>query len=990
MLDRAEVSREMELGSGSDHVPATAISQERAGRDGGKKDPPGPACSKGGRGTRSRDGSTSSAPSRSSGDSATVAAQRRSSREAAREANRLAVTKASEQGDNQRAPIYIDSEEFEGDLSYTEEKGILPPRKRKRGRGRPQTTGEDVGRALTIEEENKMKRERAELDRESTIRSTTTPEVLSNIDRAVEDVCEELEHASSEDVAQRARQSMAEVLQIAKSSKNLKGTTGKILRTAAVVGSASAEVLKRRADREVSEDHVLQELRAMRKELEHLKRELTAAKEETEREKSVSGKLREELMKSRRRKKTGRRERAVIEDSPPSSLDRKRDSTAETEYASTVEMEVDDPPTFNEEDKKAEPGPLGAVPGPSGAATGPAETNVDPPEYDDERRKAEILPPPEKWPPVILPPLKGRVTILEDAPLQGVRVRVVPDNRIASGKSQPSDGGPGACEAQTLVNALMPMMTEWLKNSLSALGVTGAASETGKRNARPGGRKDEGGKKHGSNAPRPAPIKTGNAKEGLRSTTVPNKKLWSEVAGGGSGGNAPSILPVEAKKGPSEQQRGTPGATPQGREEWRVVETKKKKKAKRTPLTETKALTPKGGPKEPEASVSRAKARSTAAKPAPNKMEVGKKQVDPVKKPPRRRPPRTAAVTLTCPPDSYAEAMRVARQKVNLRDIGIQALRPKRAATGAIILEVPGPDGADKAAVLRDKMEEALREMEGVRVARPVKTGDLRIKNIIDSTTVEEIKEEIARLGRCKTEEVRTGEIRPAPNGLGTLWLQCPLAAANRAAAVGKLELVWSSPSVEALEPRATRCFRCLERGHIQATCPNTTERRNLCYRCSQEGHLARECNSAPRCAICEGSGRPSAHKMGGKSCKAPGRKAGPPRVEKSPTSQPMDVDTEETLPAVRGEPTQKGGAPVPERRGKTKKEHRPAVRGGLKHPGGGRVPVPVRPVQNEEMDVEVEVELPPAVALLPKEDISAREVPDGGTSVTAAPSPQC
>lgn len=270
--------------------------------------------------------------------------------------------------------------------------------------------------------------------------------------------------------------------------------------------------------------------------------------------------------------------------------------------------------------------------------------------------------------------------------------------------------------------------------------------------------------------------------------------------------------------------------------------------------------------------------------------------------------------------------------------------------------------------------------------------GDLRVKNIIDSTSVEEVIEEISRLGQCKAEEVRAGEIRAAPNGLGTLWLQCPLAAANRAAAAGKLELGWSSPVVVALEPRETRCFRCLERGHIQTACPNDTERRNMCYRCSKEGHRARECNSAPRCAICEGQGRPFAHKMGGKSCRAPGKKPGQPRAEKPPTTQPMsmDVDREATPPAVRGEPTQNGGAPVPERRNKTKKEHRPAVRGGPEHPGGERVPAPVRLVQDkdEEMDIEFEFEQPPATAPDSQEDSPAKKVSDGGASDTAAPSP--
>lgn len=241
-----------------------------------------------------------------------------------------------------------------------------------------------------------------------------------------------------------------------------------------------------------------------------------------------------------------------------------------------------------------------------------------------------------------------------------------------------------------------------------------------------------------------------------------------------------------------------------------------------------------------------------------------------------------------------------------------------------------------------------------------MKQSELRIKGILESTTIAEIKEAISRSGGCKVDEIRTGEIRPAPNGMGTLWVQFPIAAANKAATARKLELEWSNPTVEALEPRQMHCFKCLEQGHVQAVCPNPVDRRSLCYRCSREGHLARDCNYAPQCIICKERGQPSAHKMGGKACKAPKRKAGLPRRVKPPTTELMEVDSEETPPAVRGESAPRGRAPVPGRRGKGKEEHRPAVRGGPAHPGGDGTPVPVRSVQAEEA-MEVEVEPPSA-----------------------------
>lgn len=54
----------------------------------------------------------------------------------------------------------------------------------------------------------------------------------------------------------------------------------------------------------------------------------------------------------------------------------------------------------------------------------------------------------------------------------------------------------------------------------------------------------------------------------------------------------------------------------------------------------------------------------------------------------RRRRPRAAAVTIICPPGQYAETIGIARNQIDLKELGIDSLRPKKAATGALILEI--------------------------------------------------------------------------------------------------------------------------------------------------------------------------------------------------------------------------------------------------------------------------------------------------------------
>lgn len=72
---------------------------------------------------------------------------------------------------------------------------------------------------------------------------------------------------------------------------------------------------------------------------------------------------------------------------------------------------------------------------------------------------------------------------------------------------------------------------------------------------------------------------------------------------------------------------------------------------------------------------------------------------------------------------------------------------------------------------------------EEVRIARPIKTSELRIKDLDDSVTAEEVALAVAEAGECQTADVKAGTISRASNGLGTIWVRCPLTAAGKIAA---------------------------------------------------------------------------------------------------------------------------------------------------------------------------------------------------------------
>jgi len=120
---------------------------------------------------------------------------------------------------------------------------------------------------------------------------------------------------------------------------------------------------------------------------------------------------------------------------------------------------------------------------------------------------------------------------------------------------------------------------------------------------------------------------------------------------------------------------------------------------------------------------------------------------------------------VACPPGQYAETMRLARERVNIKELGIPELKPRRARTGALLLEIPGADGGLKASALADKLRVALGDREGVRISRPVKTAEMRVKDVEDSISAAEVAKALAAQGGCDIEEVALAPYDRGPIG---------------------------------------------------------------------------------------------------------------------------------------------------------------------------------------------------------------------------------
>jgi len=234
----------------------------------------------------------------------------------------------------------------------------------------------------------------------------------------------------------------------------------------------------------------------------------------------------------------------------------------------------------------------------------------------------------------------------------------------------------------------------------------------------------------------------------------------------------------------------------------------------------------------------------------------------------RRKPPKTAAVIVTCKNGGYKDLMQEIRAKIKLIDLGIDDTRIRSAMNGGQMIEVAGTEKDAKADRLASKLREVIRQ-EGVKICRPTMRAELRIRDIDVSVTADEIRDALAAKGQCSPDAIRMGPIRRAFNGMGIMWFQCPLASANRMTETRRIRIGWTALRVERLPARPLQCFKCLKGGHVQDRCPNNVDHRGRCHRCGEPGHISSACTREVHCIACAENNFPVKHRHGKAACQS-------------------------------------------------------------------------------------------------------------------------
>jgi len=234
----------------------------------------------------------------------------------------------------------------------------------------------------------------------------------------------------------------------------------------------------------------------------------------------------------------------------------------------------------------------------------------------------------------------------------------------------------------------------------------------------------------------------------------------------------------------------------------------------------------------------------------------------------KKRLPKTAAISVTKEQLgnlTYADALKLVRQKISLKDHNIDISKVRRAITGGLIIEISGEEATSKADKLASQMSEILQG-GGIKVARPSRKVDLRVSGLDESVTPDEIISILAEEGKCSSSDIRCGPLRAQRSGLYSVWAQGPAANMLDVVGKGRIRAGWTFARVELLKKRPLQCFRCLAAGHTIQRCPGT-DRSLSCFNCGQIGHKARECTNPPKCPICAAKGIKANHRAGSRAC---------------------------------------------------------------------------------------------------------------------------
>ncbi|KAJ8929748.1 hypothetical protein NQ314_017538 [Rhamnusium bicolor] len=194
---------------------------------------------------------------------------------------------------------------------------------------------------------------------------------------------------------------------------------------------------------------------------------------------------------------------------------------------------------------------------------------------------------------------------------------------------------------------------------------------------------------------------------------------------------------------------------------------------------------------------------------------------------------------------SYAELLKSVRTSVDLEKIGIKIKSIKQTGKGDLLLSVTGGD--EKARSLKTDIETQLKDVD---VTMRKSEATIHISDVDPTVTEEEIRDALNAHIDIDKNLIKITSLRPSRNQNHMATAILPREAARELSRKGKIKIGWVLSRVRE-RVSVTRCFRCLEFGHIQQGCAGV-DRSGECLNCGKTGHKAKDCKNESFCAKCQ------------------------------------------------------------------------------------------------------------------------------------------
>lgn len=196
---------------------------------------------------------------------------------------------------------------------------------------------------------------------------------------------------------------------------------------------------------------------------------------------------------------------------------------------------------------------------------------------------------------------------------------------------------------------------------------------------------------------------------------------------------------------------------------------------------------------------------------------------------------------------SYAEILRKVKADPKLEELGNEVSKIRRTQKGELLIQLK--QSGPKSREFSSKIGSVLGADANVKTLNT--RVKVECKDLDEITTKEELS---AAIKTQYGEEISVDDIvlRRTYGETQSAVLSVSEDTAKKLLDGRKLKVGWSVCGLRE-KVSLTKCFRCLEFGHIARNCKNE-DRSKLCRKCGKEGHIAKSCNNDPCCMFCIGS----------------------------------------------------------------------------------------------------------------------------------------